>query len=57
MVLERAEYLKKRGFIVAAMRPPTVPKGTDRLRICLHVHNSELQIQQLVEHIVEQIEM
>ncbi len=50
-VLEQSQNLKSKGFTVAAMRPPTVPKGTDRLRICLHVHNTKQQIQQLVEHI------
>ena len=34
--------MESRGFLVAAIRPPTVPRGTARLRVCLSaVHDDE----------------
>lgn len=37
--LTSAEYLQQAGFYIMAVRPPTVPQGQARLRICL---NSEI---------------
>ena len=33
--LRLAEALRAQGFLVPAIRPPTVPRGTARLRVCL----------------------
>ncbi|KAI7852121.1 pyridoxal phosphate-dependent transferase [Circinella umbellata] len=43
-----AGYLNKRGFIVKPICSPTVPKGQERVRICLHGHNTTEQIDALV---------
>ena len=34
--------------MVRAVVPPTVPEGTERVRVCLHAGNSVEQIQTLV---------
>ncbi len=46
-----AAYLWQKGFLVYAIRPPTVPKKTSRLRISLSALHSEKDIDQLLEQI------
>lgn len=43
-----AVALQTKGFDVRAIRSPTVKKGSERLRICLHSFNSEEEIRSLV---------
>jgi 8-amino-7-oxononanoate synthase len=43
--------LLERGFFVSAIRPPTVPRGTSRLRITVSVMHTEQEIHDLVEAI------
>ncbi len=44
-----AARLQEAGFDIRAILSPTVPKGQERLRICLHSFNTENQIQELTE--------
>ena len=39
------------GFVVRAIVPPTVPKGTERVRVCLHAGNNLEEIDALIERI------
>ena len=45
--------LIKQGFYVAAIRPPTVPANTARLRITLSAAHSEQHVQQLLQSLAE----
>ena len=49
---ERAKALAQQcheaGFALKAITSPTVPKGSDRIRICLHAHNTHEQINSFV---------
>ena len=43
-----SERLRASGFLIGAIRPPTVPAGTSRLRITLSAAHSESQVDQLL---------
>ena len=51
-----AEAVRMEGFDVRAVRPPTVPAGTARLRISVHADHSEAQIDELAAAIGRAIE-
>lgn len=44
-----SEKLQKNGYDVRPILSPTVKRGTERLRISLHVHNTEEEIQGLLK--------
>ncbi|MCO6500646.1 MAG: 8-amino-7-oxononanoate synthase [Vicingus serpentipes] len=47
-----AEEIQQAGFDVRPILSPTVPKGKERLRICLHSFNTKEQINQLTKLII-----
>jgi 8-amino-7-oxononanoate synthase len=48
-----AEGLFRRGLLVRAIRPPTVPAGSARLRITLSAAHKEKHVDRLVEALAE----
>jgi 8-amino-7-oxononanoate synthase len=42
-------FCRARGYDVRAIRSPTVPKGTERVRVTLHAHNNVIEVLRLVE--------
>ena len=44
-----SQRLFDKGFLVTAIRPPTVPRGQARLRIALSVRHTKEQIEKLLE--------
>ena len=51
--LEAAERLKSRGILAVAIRPPTVPEGTARLRLSLTLDHSEDDLERAAGEIIE----
>jgi len=54
--LSVAADLQARGFDVRAIRPPSVPEGTARLRISVHADHSEGEIDALAEALAGALE-
>jgi 8-amino-7-oxononanoate synthase len=46
-----SEQLRGAGLLISAIRPPTVPAGTSRLRITLSAAHSEEQVDRLLEQL------
>ena len=47
--IELSQQLFDQGFLVTAIRPPTVPEGTSRLRITLSAKHTKQHIDRLIE--------
>ena len=48
-VREMAKVVQEKGFDVRPILSPTVPKGQERLRICLHSFNTEKEMDNLLD--------
>ena len=55
--LNLSRYLNKYGYIVGAIRPPTVPKGTSRLRVAFNASHTKLQIKSLANLIKNKLKV
>ena len=54
--LRLSAHLESRGLWVTAIRPPTVPPGTARLRITLSAAHSPDDVQQLIDTLTDAVE-
>ena len=54
--LSVAQRLREQGLDVRALRPPTVPSGTARLRISVHANHSPEQLDRLCRTLAEALE-
>ncbi|KAL1970229.1 hypothetical protein VTN77DRAFT_5389 [Rasamsonia byssochlamydoides] len=50
---ELASYCQQRGLIVRPIMPPTIPRGKERVRVCLHAGNTQKEIDDLVDAIAQ----
>lgn len=51
--LTASKRLEERGFLVVAVRPPTVPRGTSRLRVTLSCEHTDAEVTQLADALRE----
>jgi len=51
--LAMSESLKQQGIMVTAIRPPTVPQGTARLRVTLSAAHTPAQVTQLLDALAQ----
>jgi 8-amino-7-oxononanoate synthase len=49
--LAASRHLAEHGFLVTAIRPPTVPKGTARLRFTFTAQHPDFEIERLAEQV------
>ena len=47
----KAEALQRHGFYLTAVRPPTVPEGTSRLRLSLRADMTDEEMESLTQHL------
>ena len=49
-----ADAMQSRGFDIRAIRPPTVPEGSARLRLTLTLHSNEQDVAALIAAIAQE---
>lgn len=52
-----ASHCQTQGLMVRPIVAPTVPHGTERVRVCLHAGNTDLEVEKLVAAIGEWVDM
>jgi 8-amino-7-oxononanoate synthase len=52
-----AQFCQEKGFTIRPIVAPTVPRGSERVRICLHAGNTAAEVQGLIGTIREWIKL
>ncbi|MGJ0394406.1 MAG: 8-amino-7-oxononanoate synthase [Methylocystis sp.] len=55
LAMSLAARMRARGYDIRAIRPPTVPEGTARLRLSLTLHASEAQIERMIGDLAQEL--
>jgi 7-keto-8-aminopelargonate synthetase and related enzymes len=53
--LALASAMRERGFDLRAIRPPTVPEGTARLRIALTLNTDEAAVARMITSLAQEL--
>lgn len=53
--LRLAQRMRAHGYDIRAIRPPTVPEGTARLRVALTLHASEQDVAEMIAHLGQEL--
>jgi 8-amino-7-oxononanoate synthase len=53
--LDASRMLEDEGFLVVAIRPPTVPPGTARLRLAFNAHHPDAEIERLARVVRDRV--
>jgi 8-amino-7-oxononanoate synthase len=53
--LSLAAAMRAKGYDIRAIRPPTVPEGTARLRLSLTLNASAAQIAQMIDDLSQEL--
>lgn len=51
-----AKFCQEKYFVVRPIVPPTVPLGSERIRVCLHAGNTRTEVEALVARITAWVE-
>ncbi|THX40767.1 PLP-dependent transferase [Aureobasidium pullulans] len=51
-----AKFCQEKNFVVRPIVPPTVPLGSERIRVCLHAGNTKEEVEALVARITTWVE-
>ena len=51
------DFLRPHGYAVAAIPYPTVPRGEERIRVVLHAHNTEEELDLFLTRVMQWVAM
>ena len=54
--VDLARRMQAHGYDIRAIRPPTVPEGTSRLRLALTLNNQEATVHRMIETLAHELD-
>lgn len=52
-----AQHCQQKGFVVRPIVAPTVPKGSERVRVCLHAANTREEVEGLAQAVEDWVRL